>query len=700
MRRLSGYPCSTATLLSAVATLVACGGGSAPEIEDVGDQVVAVGSELVLQLRATDADGDTLDFGFSSTDLPELVDRATVTRTPAGDGTFRWRPVAADVGVWHVDFTASDGDNTATLPVTIEVRSAIGAETVPVFREPLGTGTTLDLAVRDCVDLGVLVEDQDSVSVTILQEEPAIEGSMLDQTGPFAATWRWCPTRDQIDAEDRYTLTLSADDDDNPKTLKNYLVVLRRPPPMNCPGNPPVVNHVPVNVSQLVDLTIDAAISDDMGLKQPPLLYYATTAPTSPPDLGAMTQVTMQLISGTMTSGTWAADVPNPVATLPAGTMRTLYYVIVANDDDDAVGACDHETRSPATTAHQMVITNPGGSGNLGLCATCSADVQCGDADDNCVHVGSGDYCLRSCTTAAECGAGYTCSAAAVTSVNGASARQCVPSSGSCTMATTCMDDFFEDNDSRTGAVGLPDLDPDSYMFTSCPLADGSNDDEDWFPIIIAADATVTVTLAGQSVSDLDLGLYDATGTRLASATGPTSTEMVMQCLTPGTYYVRVYAWGAGVENDYSLTYARTAGACPMVCTDDIEEPDDVLLDANGIIYPVYTSSGRQICAGDDDWYRVLMYDAEVLTVDLTFTQASATQDLDVHLYSSAGVDLTPCSPASPGTCQLGNGQSADSNEHYTFTAPAACSTLCTYFVVIRGWNNSQNSYSIRIEVP
>jgi hypothetical protein len=697
-----GYRLLTPTLVSALATLVACGGGGdAPEIEDVGDQLVAVGSELVLQLRATDPDGTAVEYGFTS-DLPDLGDRATIARTPSGEGTFRWRPVAADVGIWHFDFTASDGDNTTTLPVTIEVRSAIGDATTPVFRQPLGTGTTLDLAVRDCLDLDIVVEDQDSLNVTIAQEDPAIDGATLEQTAPLTALWHWCPTRDQIDAEDRYTLTLSADDGENPKTIKNYLVVLRRPPPMNCPGNPPLVTHTPTNASQIIDLTIDADISDDMGLKQPPLLYYATTAPSSPPDLGAMTQVTMLLISGDMRSGTWAADVPNPVATLPQGTMRTLYYVIVANDDDDAVGACDHETRSPATTAHQMVVTNPGGSGGLGLCETCSADVQCGDSDDNCVHVGAADYCLRSCTTAAECGAGYTCSATAVTSVDGASARQCVPSSGSCTMTTTCADDFFEDNDSRSQAAGLPDLDPDTYDFTSCPLPDGSNDDEDWFPIIIAAgsDATVTLTLAGMNVSDLDLGLYDATGSRVVSATGPTSNETVSSCLVPGTYYARVYAWGAGMENDYSLTYARTLGACPSVCTDDAREPDDNATQARAIQYPVFTSTANQICTADDDWYRVLLYDAEQVIVDLTFTQAGGDQDLDVHLYDAAGTDLTPCSVATPGSCQLNNGQSADSNEHFTFTAPAACSTLCTYYVVIRGWDDSENSYDIRIEVP
>ena len=682
-----------------VATVVACGGGEGPSIEDVPDKLVGVGQELVIEIKATDPDGDDLDYGVSS-DVPGLDAGALITRTAAQTGLFRWRPRAADVGVWHFDFTASDGDHTATLPVTIEVRSAIGDATTPVFRQPLGTGTTLDLGLRACLDLDIVIEDQDSVAVTLTQEEPVIEGATLDQTTGLAGTWRWCPSREQIDAEERYTLTLGADDGDNPKTIKNYLVVLRRRPQQNCPGAAPVISHTAMNASTLVDLTLDATITDDQGLKGPPLLYYATTPPAMPLNLGAMQQTTMLLISGDLRNGVWAADVPNPVASMPQGTSRTLYYVIVAGDDDDAVGSCDHETLAPATGAYQMTVTNPGGSGNLGVCESCSADVQCGDADDNCVMVGQSRHCLSSCAGPADCPSGYTCSTTALTSVDGAVARQCVPSSGSCAAGPTCTDDAYEDNDSRAQAQTRPPLAPGSIDVTSCPLADGSNDDEDWYRLEITADATVTLTLAGQEVSDLDLGLYDATGTRLASATGATSMETISHCLTPGTYYARVYAWGAGTENHYRLTYARTAGACATACVDDAHEPDDNAVQARVVTGTVYTSTANQICPGDDDWYEVLMFDGDPLTVDLTFTQASAAQDLDIHLYDEAGTDLTPCAPGMSSTCQLDNGQSADADEHFTFTAPAACASLCTYYVVVRGWGNASNAYDIRIEAP
>ncbi len=685
-----------------VATVVACGGGAPPTVEDVSDQLVAVGDEVVIEIRGNDPDGDDLDYAYTA-DVPDLGDRASINPTPASTAMFRWRPLAADVGVWHFDFTVSDGDGTATLPVTIEVRSAVGDSTTPVFRQPLGPGTTLDLGQRPCLDLEIVIEDQDTVNVHLEQDDPVIDGAVLEQTSGLGGTWRWCPTRAQIDAESRYRLTLSADDGDNLPVRKNYLVVLRKPPVANCPGDAPVITHTAMNASQVVDLTIDAAISDDRGLASPPILYYATTPPATPIDLGAMQHANMLLIDGNMRTGTWAADVPNPVAAMPQGSTARLYYVIIAGDDDDPAGSCDHETIAPLTGAYQMTVTNPGGAGNLGVCASCSADVQCGDADDNCVMVGQTLSCLRSCAAAADCPANYTCSPSAVVSVNGAMARQCTPNSGSCAAAPACQDDLYEDNDSRTQALARPPINPGPLDATSCPLLDASNDDEDWYRVVITADATASFALVGGAASDLELGLYDATGIRLQSATGTTSMETVGQCLTPGTYYVRVYAWGTGVDNDYRLTYTRTAGSCAMACLDDAREPDDSATQARGITYPpepTFVSTGNQICAGDDDWYRVFMYAGEPLVVDLTFAQASAAQDLDIHLYDSAGVDLTPCAPGMLASCQLGNGQSGDSNERFRFTAPAACTMLCTYYVVVRGWDGSANRYDIRIEVP
>jgi hypothetical protein len=123
---------TTAITVSLLATVLACSGGSAPVMDSVDDQIIAVGSELTLTLRATDPDGDPIDYSFHA-DVPDLGSRATINRTPAGAGSFRWRPMAADVGTWHFDFIASDGDGAVTVPVTIEVKSAVGDQTTPTF---------------------------------------------------------------------------------------------------------------------------------------------------------------------------------------------------------------------------------------------------------------------------------------------------------------------------------------------------------------------------------------------------------------------------------------------------------------------------------------------------------------------------------------------------------------------------------------
>jgi hypothetical protein len=688
---------SPTLLAGLVATLVACqGGGAAPEFQSVEPQIGQVGVQLSITLRATDPDGDDLAFSFAST-IPDVQTRAVLTRSPSGDAIWRWTPLAADVGLWYVDFRVTDGDNSDTLTVQIDVRSAIGGEGAPVFRQPLGTGTTLDLQIAQCVEVPIVIEDQDSTSVVITEEEPRVEGATLTSTGGLTATWRWCPSTAQVASDDdRFTVTLAADDLSNPKTLKTYLVVLRDGGRPDCPGDAPVITHTPTNESTISGLTIDARVRDDRGLKQAPLFYYSTTNPGTTPNLGQMTQLSMLQIDGTMRDGTWAADVPNPVASQPIGTTRTLYYVIVADDDDDPSGGCDHVTQSPV---YSMTVTNPGGGGTTGLCGRCTTDQQCGTPGGLCMRVGvqNESFCLQGCTTGS-CPNGYTCSASPVTSVDGQTARQCIPNTGSCTGGTSCVDDLWEDNDNRAQASAQGPLwDGDLWDLVSCPLVTGDGDDEDFFEIDLVRDTNVRIEISGEANTDLDLALQTSTGTVLQSSTSLSSDETITRCLTPGRYYARVYAWGTG-RNPYLLSYDETPMSCSGTCVDDNLEPDNSMGQANPTTYPIYTASNRTICT-NDDWYEVGLFAGERVIVDLTFTQSNSQQDLDLHWHNSAGTDLTPCTEANPSTCTTAQGQSATSNEHFEFTAPAGCSAGCDYYLVVHGWAGSRNTYSLRIEI-
>jgi len=695
------YPLFSCSCAAAAGWLTAggCGpGGSAPELSPVSNQVVAVNQELVILLAATDADGDELTYSFDA-DVPDIEGRASIARLPVGAGEFRWTPLAVDVGVWTFDFTVSDGHHETTVSAHIDVRAAIGENSAPSFLHPQGGGTTLDLADTDCLSLDIEVLDSDSTEVSLGQEEPVIEGAQLEQTGGLTGIWRWCPSEVQIAADDRYTLTLSADDGDNPKTLHPYLIVLRTPSKENCPGDAPAIGHSPADVDSLVGLTLAADISDDQGLKREPLLYYSGSPPSDPPDLAAMTQVSMALESGDMRDGRWRARVPNPVAGLPEGTTRRLYYVIVADDDDDPAGGCDHVSRSPASGTYAMTVSNPGGEGGAALCEPCTHDVQCGGGADSCVRIGSeaDAYCTRACSSSSPCPSGYSCSPQAVESVDGASSRQCVPSSADCGNlgGALCSDDSREDNDSLAQALDKPLLASGEHDLVSCPAGTGTGDDEDWFEIGTDRDTQVSVTLAGGDASDLDLALYRQDGSLIDSSLSYSSDEAVSACLESGSYALRVFAWSP-TENPYRLTFSRSPTTCAALCEADENEEDDGPGEARATVLPA-ESTTQSICPGDDDWYQASVSTGQTLVVDLTFEQTASDQDLDVHLYSPNGsTDLTPCTPEAPEECDLDNGQSADSDEHFTFDVPAGCAP-CRYYVVVRGYDGSQNLYDISI---
>lgn len=667
--------------------------GNGPTLDGVDDQVAAVGQELVINLRAEDPDGDEITFDFSAP-IEGIEDVAELTKRPDGTAVFRWTPVADDVGTWYFDFTASDGHLRDIVTVEIDVRTTLGEGAVPVFREPLGSGTTLDLEVAACVDVPIVIEDQDDTEVLLAMEDPGIAGAELVQDSGLTGTWQWCPNKDQLD-DDRHPLVLSADDGENDKTLKNFLVVLRIPNKPDCPGEAPVVEHTPADIETVLDVLIAADISDDVGLKQAPLLYMSTTEPHVPIDFSELDVVEMELESGDMQSGRWTAVVANPVADAEVGASASIWYVISAGDNDDAMGACDHLTDAPSDGTFVMTVTNPGGTGGLGICEPCTADAQCGGEDDYCVALGSeGDaFCLTDCGTDDDCDAGFSC--VPIESVDGTVVKQCEPDDGMCgePPPPECEDDDEEENDSRAQAAANP------------PFADGMYDglvscaeDEDWYEVVLTADTTLGALVDGGDDSNLNLGLYDDAGDEIVVAEGASSLEVVEECLPAGTYYLRVYAFG-DADNTYDLLIEKTPGSCGGGCEDDALEPDDGTDDATyAEVYPdPYEVADRMICSEDDDWYEIALYTGETVEVDLTFVQTNADEDLDLHFHDDMGEDLTPCTEENPGTCSEAQGQGVNSDEHYEFTVEEAGCSPCTYYVRVHGFDGAENEYDLTI---
>ncbi|MBI4508336.1 MAG: PPC domain-containing protein [Deltaproteobacteria bacterium] len=694
--------CHVVALTAALATTCfGCGPADDPPVLlGLTDQVAQVGVPFSLELRITKGDAEGARFGFRSA-IPNLEKRAEIQ--PVGDrvAQFRWMPVVQDIGFHDLEFFVTEGPQVSRQSVRVEVRSAVSGDGTPVFRQPLGTGTTLDLARRDCLEIPILVEDTDSARITIAEEEPRIEGGVLSaRPGDPAATWRFCPTPEQVAAQDHYELILSASDEEAHKTTKSFLIVLRKAPKPGCPGDRPAVQHAPRDMSTLLGLSIEAEVRDSEGLKSAPLLYYSDRAPGDAPDLSQMSQVSMVLSSGDVRQGTWRAELPNPVADAAAGTTKELFYIIVAKDNDDATGDCDHLTQAPSQGAFRMSVTNPGGPGGLPLCAPCTSDTQCGGPSDHCVRPGAdgATFCATACSENTDCPGGYACSESAIKSVDGRLARQCVPQAQRCDAGPrACEDDAFEENDTRTAARLNAALEPGAYpSLKMCPKATSASarSDDDWYRIVLDADARVAFEVDGGSSSDLDLFLTDEGGAVLARAEGLEAKEEISTCLGPGTYFVRVLAAsGQERENTYALSFARTAASCVRQCIDDSAEPDDSASAARiaDLDRGTFKASGNVICSLDDDWFSVALLEGEELHVTLKFFKDTSHGDLDVHLYRG-GKDLTPCTEADPSTCSS-NGQDTGENENFKW--PVA--TTGTYQVVVRGWDAAENQYDICI---
>jgi hypothetical protein len=679
--------------LSLLAALAGCGPDTAPQLAPISDVSGYVGSEITIMLRAQ-ATGH-IDFDFAAPDIMDLKSRAerpTITSYADGTAIFRWTPLGRDVGAWTFDFSASDGRAAGHEAVRITVDPAGGARG-PVFRSPTGTGSTLDLNVHTCFNIDVIADDPEVTRVTLGLAEGAPDGATLTQNGDFAGKLAWCPTQDQANGQDRWPIVLTADDGQNPVAQKRYVLVLLLPPKPNCPGMAPVIMHTPPgDQTTLANLDILATVTDDMGIKGNPLLYYSTQSPGTPPDLSRMTMLDMPRTSGTAINGNYRGTIPNPVAA--SGGSATLYYVIVAQDNDDPAGACDHTTEAGPFS---FVVTAGGGQ-TVPYCGTCIADAQCG-AGNLCVRLGtaSDSFCLADCNDGQACPTGATCSAQPIASISGGSRRQCVPDTGSCTGGgmTMCVDDYLEDNDHRLSIPNptshdIPAGDYPNLMI--CPAGQSDND-EDWYRMDISAETEVVAHIDFDTTrGDLDLALVNGSGTVVRQSYGVGNSESIRQCITnPGIYYFHVFSFFPPTTNGYSMHLERNVGSC---CVDDALEPNDDADHAtptNPAPGTPYTASGLQICGGNDDFFAVPLLAGDTVVVDLTFTQANSTQDLDIHFYDRDGTtDLTPCPP-----CDVTNGQGTSSNEHFT----RAITTSGTYYVVVRGFNGSANNYSISIGI-
>ena len=122
---VTGAPTPTSTPAAVVPTPTASAtptptvpANRAPDLASIGDQTVALGSGLGLELSASDPEGEAVSFGVSP--LPLMPNASLNTMT----GSFVFTPDAAQVGSFELTFLVSDGEGgTASETVTITVEA-------------------------------------------------------------------------------------------------------------------------------------------------------------------------------------------------------------------------------------------------------------------------------------------------------------------------------------------------------------------------------------------------------------------------------------------------------------------------------------------------------------------------------------------------------------------------------------------------
>ena len=121
------------------------------------------------------------------------------------------------------------------------------------------------------------------------------------------------------------------------------------------------------------------------------------------------------------------------------------------------------------------------------------------------------------------------------------------------TGTTTTTDDAYENNDTRATASNLGTLTA-TRTVSALVMADAA----DWFRFTTSATGTSSNTVSLSflnSQGNLQLALYNSSGSLIASSTGTGNSESVsLSGLAAGTYYVNVYGANGTTNPNYSLT--------------------------------------------------------------------------------------------------------------------------------------------------
>ncbi len=281
--RILGLTASALLLLTSGLGSLGCDGGAKPKLLPIAPQQVRVGTRLAVPLRVENGGGSRLEFDWVRLQLPQESLTVRITSTPFG-GELIYEPLithlAPDGSEIEREFVIVMKADGAEQRQSVVVKILPAEGTAPIFVSP-GPGALVytDRSAQLRVDIAIKDDDSDQVEISVEGGPP---NAMLNQYGPKQATYEWALTPEQIEQpRDTWQVTFYATDHLT-RTAHPFTITLRRAALNTCPGTRPEVRVVsPAADANIEGWTYEVRITvtDDVGLRDAPILQYSTTRP-------------------------------------------------------------------------------------------------------------------------------------------------------------------------------------------------------------------------------------------------------------------------------------------------------------------------------------------------------------------------------------------------------------------------------------
>ncbi|MCD4811316.1 putative Ig domain-containing protein [bacterium] len=298
-----------------------------PEIISTPVTSAGVNVLYTYDVEATDPDGDTLTYSFTTTPSGMAID--------SGTGLITWTPDSGQIGTHDVEIQVSDGrGGTDTQPYTILVSAT--ANRAPEITSTPVTSASAGLPYQ----YDVQATDQDGYPLTFsLTEAPA--GMLIDiGTGLI----EWAPDTTQIGSHD---VTVRVEDTLGAFDTQSFTVTVVSSGDIVSPEVTVTVNPTEVNPDEPVTITVGA--TDDIGVVSVELFVNGTLLPLD---------ASNQAIFSSSTPGIFTATVTARDAQGNAGTGSEDFRVLAPGDNTSpTVSITSPPTDSEITVPTQIIGT-------------------------------------------------------------------------------------------------------------------------------------------------------------------------------------------------------------------------------------------------------------------------------------------------------------------------------------------------------